>query len=313
MRIGLIGYGSIGARHARLLKKHVKQIVILSKRKDVPEPFVTVHDWKALEAYGPFDALFITNETGKRRDTITRSLKLSTNALFVEKPLAMNARDAAAIARAIHSKRMSAWVGYCLHWYEPILRAQQIVARGGLGTIHSMRAFVGQDLRTWRERDYRKSYSSNAKQGGGVLLDLIHEINYPAWILGEQIEPLSARVSRSKKLKTDAETSADSVSVTPSGTVVQIHQDCERNPGLRSLEIAGEKGSLAWDSQSGTLTVKTVRGTKKEKIHMERDEMYERQLAHFFRALKRGKPFSNLDEAVQDLRVVDRIRALAKG
>ena len=38
---------------------------------------------------------------------------------------------------------------------------------------------------SWRKNIiYNKSYSSDKKKGGGVLLDLSHEIDYITWILG---------------------------------------------------------------------------------------------------------------------------------
>ena len=37
-------------------------------------------------------------------------------------------------------------------------------------------------LPNWRLRDYSKSYSANKKNGGGVHLDLSHEIDYTNWI-----------------------------------------------------------------------------------------------------------------------------------
>ena len=37
-------------------------------------------------------------------------------------------------------------------------------------------------LPKWRKRDYRTSYSSSKSQGGGVLLDLSHELDYLTWI-----------------------------------------------------------------------------------------------------------------------------------
>ena len=39
-------------------------------------------------------------------------------------------------------------------------------------------------LPQWRKKNYKKSYSSNAKLGGGVSLDLSHEIDYIQWIFG---------------------------------------------------------------------------------------------------------------------------------
>lgn len=310
MRIALIGYGSIGARHARLLLKHVAHIVVLSQRRDIPAPLTAVRTWEALRDAGSYDAIFVTNETVKHAATLTKALTLKPRAVFIEKPLAMNAKEAARMAAALKRTRTSAWVGYCLQWLPPLQHAKRVVEAGTLGRIHALRAFVGQDLRDWRARDYGKSYSAQAAQGGGVLRDLIHEINYPAWLLGEPLRMKEATVSHAGHLKKmDAETLVESTHVTPSGVLVQIHQDCLRVPGRRTLEIAGSSGTLWWDSLAGTLTVSTHDGkTKTVTVRPKRDEMYVRQLAAFFKKLKSKTPFSNIPEAVADMRVIDAIR-----
>jgi predicted dehydrogenase len=278
----------------------------------VPASYVTTHDWKAFAARGPFDAIFITNETAKHDDAIRRALAVGTRALFIEKPLTTDAKRASAIIRLIRKHRVSAFMGYCLQFHEPLVRAKKILDAGTLGTVHALRAFVGQDLRTWRARDYRKSYSASAARGGGALLDLIHEINYPAWLLGTSFTPCAAFMGRVGTLAGDAETLTEIIGTTARGVVVQIHQDVLRATARRTLEIAGSKGSLWWDSDAGTITVATPRGKKEIRIPAVREQMYIREHAAFFRQLKRGKRFSNLDEALRDLRVTDRVRTLAR-
>ena len=50
----------------------------------------------------------------------------------------------------------------------------------------SVRSSVGQYLPEWRKNtDYRKGVSARQDLGGGVLLELSHEIDYIQWIFGE--------------------------------------------------------------------------------------------------------------------------------
>ena len=54
-----------------------------------------------------------------------------------------------------------------------------------LGKIFSVRCEVGQNLMYWRkDRDYRSSVTANRNLGGGVLLELSHELDYLSWIFG---------------------------------------------------------------------------------------------------------------------------------
>ena len=51
--------------------------------------------------------------------------------------------------------------------------------------IKLVKIYCGQYLPEWRpESDYRKSYSSFPDKGGGVDLDLTHEIDYMIWLFG---------------------------------------------------------------------------------------------------------------------------------
>jgi predicted dehydrogenase len=51
--------------------------------------------------------------------------------------------------------------------------------------VISAQAYVGQYLPYWRpDNDYRKFYSAHKSEGGGVLRDLSHELDFVNWLLG---------------------------------------------------------------------------------------------------------------------------------
>jgi predicted dehydrogenase len=82
----------------------------------------------------------------------------------------------------------------------------------------------------WRPaRDYRESYSASSEQGG-VLRDLIHEIDYAVWLYGKPVA-IIAQLSNSGRLGIAAEESADLLWRTPCGATVSI-----RLPGSRRYD-----------------------------------------------------------------------------
>ena len=62
--------------------------------------------------------------------------------------------------------------------------------------------------RPWRpSRDYRETYTAQASQGGGILLDASHEIDYVRWIAGD-ISGVFARAEHLSDLSLDVEDTA---------------------------------------------------------------------------------------------------------
>lgn len=311
MKVGIIGFGSIGNRHWQNLQPYGADIVVLTKRTDV-ESVKCVSTWEAFVVAGPFDAIYITNETFKHLETLNKCLDLKPKAVFIEKPLSHNSAGLDGLSKTLREKNISAWVGYNFHFFQPFIRIKEIIQTGALGRIYYLRVSVGQDLADWRQRDYRLSYSANKEAGGGVLLDLVHDINYPAWLLDEQLQPESCIMKKLSDLNLNVEDYVESVLKTESGIMVSVHQDYLRVPYNRSLEIAGSKGSLTWNTEENLINLRDKKGIViSEKIEMERNLMFEKETEFFVKSLQSGEYFSNIDEAIHDVNVIEQLKKYA--
>ena len=60
------------------------------------------------------------------------------------------------------------------------------------------------------EKEYKKSYSSIKEQGGGVLLDLSHELDYCNYLMGGDVE-LFGNHGRQSDITVDSEDYAESI------------------------------------------------------------------------------------------------------
>ncbi len=308
LKIGLIGFGSIGKRHYENLKEKGQNVVVFSKRGDI-ELARQVKNWHEFFNSGPYDAIFITNETAKHLETIVRCLKLKPKAFFIEKPLSGSSKGTDSLVRILEKNRISAWVDYCLHYFRPLVEIKKLLRKNVVGRIYGMRVFVGQDLRGWRKRDYRKSYSGKKNAGGGVILDLVHDLNYPAWLLEDELRPLAGVAKKVSSLQIDTEDYAESILVSKKKKVlVSVHQDYLRIPGKRSLEIIGTKGTLTWDSLGGEIFVETAKNIIRKKVVVEGNEMYKKEINFFLKMVKEGKEFSNLSESIRDLKIIDKLK-----
>lgn len=314
MKIGLIGFGSIGERHYKNLKKHSQKISVFTSRTDV-SLLDKSKSWDDFVVRGPFDVIFITNETYKHLPTIKKCIDLNPRAIFVEKPLSHNTNGLQQIAKLLKHRKISLFVGYCLQFYEPFIRIKKIINSKKLGKIYYLNVFAGGDLRMWRKRDYRKSYSSKKRMGGGVMFDLIHDINYPAWMLNDNLIPKNAFLGHISSLKIDVEDFAVSNFVSQKKSIpITVHQDYISVPGGRAIEIAGENGTLYWNSSDNIIRIATNDKSKnyKEKVKIEHNDMYQKELSFFFNQIKKKRFFTNIDEAIKDIINIERLKSIAK-
>jgi predicted dehydrogenase len=171
----VIGFGSIGARHARLLAELGCDTAVVSQRA-VPFPKVFGDLQRGLAGHAP-DYVVIANATSQHLETMEALAHWGyQGTLVVEKPIFDHVFPLPA-----HRFGLTA-VAYNLRFH-PVLQALKRALQGE--TLLTAHAYAGQYLPDWRPgTDYRRSYSADATRGGGVLRDLSHELDYLGWLLG---------------------------------------------------------------------------------------------------------------------------------
>ena len=175
MRALVIGYGSIGSRHARLLTELGCATAVMSSHL-IDFPIVYSELTSALSGHRP-DYVVIANPTNRHLDTLTELAASGfTGRVLVEKPLFEHDHPIPA------ANFCSLSVAYNLRFHPVIQRLRELVENE---SVLSVQAYVGQYLPDWRPgTDYRQSYSASAEQGGGALRDLSHEFDYLGWLFG---------------------------------------------------------------------------------------------------------------------------------
>ena len=106
-----------------------------------------------------------------------------------------------------------------------------------LFNVININAKCGQYLPTWRvDTDYTKSYSASKEEGGGVLLDLSHEIDYVQWFVGNISDIKSYQVKVSD-LSIDSDDLTTFIARSENGAIVNISIDYISKITHRSLYI----------------------------------------------------------------------------
>ena len=191
----IIGYGSIGRRHSKLLTKLLgkENIYVMSSKKKIP--FKKINSFKDVSLLDP-DYVVIASPTFLHFEQLKRIDKiLSKKLVLIEKPLFSEKRK-------LSLKKNTYFVGYNLRFHPLINMLKDSIKKD---EILQVNIICNSYLPDWRKNiSYKKSYSSSKKRGGGVLLDLSHEIDYLRYLVGD-IEHLFSKNSKVSELKIDTD------------------------------------------------------------------------------------------------------------
>jgi predicted dehydrogenase len=185
-----------------------------------------------------------------------------------------------------------------------------------LGDIYSVRCEVGKYLPTWRpDRDYREGVSARKDLGGGVLLELSHEIDYLHWLFGD-VDWVHSTATNQSKLKIDVEDSVHSIlgfktNVRNQQLVGILSLDFIRHDETRVCTVIGEKGTLVWDGVKGEVRCYLESEGKWVILFQQepkKDETYFAEWKNFLDSMTRG--VEPLVTGTQGLKVLETIEAI---
>lgn len=187
MRVLVTGRGSIAQRHVRhlrALRPGVRIGVVARGGGGAAafEPCDSLSDFAAGLAWSP-DAVIIASVSSRHAEELEACLARCLPCL-AEKPLVTD-RTQLARLRAAGANSRAVVVGCNLRYLPALRLLGEHLRRGDLGKLIRAQLEVGQHLAQWRPtRDLASSYSADAAQGGGVVFDLVHEIDMARWLLG---------------------------------------------------------------------------------------------------------------------------------
>lgn len=289
----VIGLGSIGERHARILEELGFAVSIVSSRHDCAGRPVFSSLAEA-QAASPFDYIIVANETARHADTLAQlAASAHTGFVLVEKPLAH-----ATIALPAHRFRGAA-VGYNLRFH-PVIQALRAAVAGRSAQMANFH--VGQHLEAWRPgRDVATTYSASRAAGGGVLRDLSHELDLAIWLFGPWIR-VAAIGGRLGTVTVDADDGWGILLSCDRCPVVTMEINSLDRIGRRTITVHADGETVRADLIASTLEV----GQMKKQLVIERDEIYAAMHQAVFYGSKDVCTFE------QGARVVDLMQAVER-
>ena len=229
-------------------------------------------------------------------------------ALFIEKPLSHSIDGVAELAREVESRGLVSLVGCNMRFHPGPARIRALLDEGAVGRILFARVHAGSYLPGWRPaQDYRAGYSAKAAEGGGCILDLIHEIDLTRWFLGE-VEEIFCLAEHLSSLEIDVEDVVSIVCRHAGGARSEIHLDYVQRTYERGCQIVGERGTIQWDFAGGGVRwydASTEQWTAyPDPAGWELNAMYVAEIEHLLQSVRdRAQTVLPVGEAAQVLRI----------
>jgi predicted dehydrogenase len=314
--IAIVGLGSIGRRHLRLLRELRPELEITLVRSGIgqawPEELLAQRKVSSIsEAIKAGVQAAIISSPSPYHIEQSHEFTSAGVHLLIEKPLSHNTQNVNELMSMIKNKGNIVQVGYVLR-YDPAARYFKDQLQNGIvGEILHASIECGSYMPDWRpEQDYRKTSSSLESLGGGVLLELSHEIDYAGWFFGP-LKEVQARLHQSTTMDIQVEDIAQLLLFSYNSVLIQMHLDFNRRHPKRCCVAQGSNGELLWDAIAGKVTIKKVAEQHVTKTFpFERDHIYREQLSHFLECLEHGNtPAVSLENAFNVLKIVAAARS----
>jgi predicted dehydrogenase len=316
MQVLVVGYGSIGKRHVgNLLKLNdiAKISIFTGTKEDIPlDGKIRVID-SSLRSLDDilgdekFDFAIIANETHKHIDAAISLAKKGIN-LFIEKPLSHNLDRVDTLRDIAEAKKLKIFIAYNLRFLGAIRKIKQELEKGTVGRLYFAKIEAGQYLPDWRpDTDYRKSYSSDSIRGGGVSLDLSHEVDYMYYLFGMPIswKALKTKVS---DLEINSDDLFEGIYQFANGFTCNVHMDYLQKMKKRKLRVVGSEGMITLDIVRKHIEISD--GNKSQCLNdeslFETERTYIDELCHFIDVIKNDTlPLIPLRDGITTLRLLE--------
>ncbi len=267
LKILIIGYGSIGKRHAQVLQEYFTNIdITLISSQNLPNAYPSLESLPNLHA---FDYYIISSPTAHHLAHLSYlDSKVQNKKIFVEKPLFESAHS------FTPSGKNLIIVGFCLRLHPLLWQVKTILQNF---TPYAVEVSCGSYLPLWRKDvDYRKVYSAHKAQGGGVLLDLSHELDYIQWLFGDfDDESLVGFNGKISELEISSDDTLMLVGKTKQNTLIQLNLDYFSKNPKRLMRIHTSKQSIELDLLANSLTITDTQGKSESSyITFERNELF---------------------------------------
>ena len=243
----IIGFGSIGQRHAKNLEKKCKVFFYdpnLLHSNNSPN---VIQISKLSETFNlNIDGIIISTPSNQHIKIAKKYLSFKCP-ILIEKPISNNTKNVKSFLDQAKKQNSTIFVSSNMRYHPGPEKIKNNLHK--VGKIYFSNIVFGNYLPYMRpKKDYKKIYASKKKEGGGVLLDSIHELDYVRWIFGD-FKIIKVYGQKLSNLKIDVEDFVNYTVIHSKKNITNVQLDFLRVKKKRGIEVVGEKGVLTWHSE----------------------------------------------------------------
>jgi myo-inositol 2-dehydrogenase/D-chiro-inositol 1-dehydrogenase len=251
LRFGLLGAGRIGKVHAKAITSNPGATLVAvadampRAAEDIAAKYgCEVRTIEAIVAASDIDAVVICTPTDTHADLIETFSKAG-KAMFCEKPVDLSVARVQACLKVVAANKSTLMVGFNRRFDPHFMAVRRAIDEGAIGAV---------EMVTVISRDPAPPPAEYAMRSGGIFRDMtIHDFDMARFLLGEEIETVSAQGSSLVDPAIGKAGDYDSVSVmlaTASGKHATISNSRRASYGYdQRIEAHGSLGSVAAENQ----------------------------------------------------------------
>jgi UDP-N-acetylglucosamine 3-dehydrogenase len=305
----VVGCGSIGQRHARLLGERAdievwgcdpseKNLAEAQQKAPLARTF---SDYRQALKSRP-DLVWVCTPNRLHAPVAIEAMQAGADVLC-EKPLADTLEAGQAIVDAVKSTGRTLMVGYTLRWTPSYRFIADAIRAGKIGTVVAARASV----QGYRSLEVART-NYRLEESFALLLDYSHEIDALRWFLGEVQTVKAVATTLGRREVIVKPNVIDAVLRFAGGQTATVHFDYVVRPGAREVEILADDGRIYYHSSRDYVEYCPGQEGSCEQINVkpaDYDDPYRAEIQDFLDAVdgKRAPTVSAAD-ALATLRVI---------
>lgn len=322
LKVGIIGYGTMGKIRHQAIDEVGKAEVIAISEPSIGSEFETIPNLthKEIIQHPDIDAIIVCTPNFLNKELTIRSLNAGKH-VFCEKPPSFTGKEMEEIIEAETNSGKKLMYGFNHRHHDSIMRMKEVTDSKEYGRVLWMRGRYGKSVTA----DYYNQWRAKKDlAGGGILMDQgIHMLDLFLF-LGSDFDTVKAEISN---LYWNLEVEDNAFVIlknSENGMVANLHSTMSQWRHLFSLEVFMEKGYMVLNGLitstmsygEEVLSIAKNRSTApaatwKDEIQTKYaiNNSWRYEMEHFVNAIEKDQPvqIGNSADALKLMRIIDKI------